>query len=308
MALGLVVLMLVGLLVAGGIALLVVLLANKNTRPAGIALLVVGPGVVVIGAMFLLFFARASPSTRPAEATISEAPVSRLLPEPNPKGGVSEPPEKSSGVLPAMGRSLAKAASETGVAKASRSVKDSPSVLAASLRALGRAIAQEGKRPGSGASEEKTLAAKRPPWVDAEPGLVDGDYQMTATVGPFATRQECDDAQPAALQEAASDYVERFLGPDAPRSVRLSPELLAKNVVADVWEEQRTTDFGPDIGRKPMIRRYVLLKFDRRVNEELKQQERNAVVQRRLRAAGVGMAAILGALALAFAYLKIAAR
>ena len=197
-------------------------------------------------------------------------------------------------MLPAIGNSLAKAASETGVARASRSVKKSPGVLVASLRALAEAIAKERNRPGSGPAG----APPRPAWVDAEPGMVGEVYRMTAMVGPFATRQECDEAQPDALREVAADYLDKYVGPAPPYSVRVSPEFLQEKVVTETWEEERMTDFGPGIGTRPMIRRYVLLEFTKEVQNELKRQQR-------LWYTGYGLAGVLAVLGLAFAYLKI---
>ena len=305
-------LLLICLFLLGGIALAAALLTNQKTRPWGIALLAAGAGVVAAGATFLLFSVGTSQPVPAEQATVLSRPPESArgvaggtgelsaLPDRTPASR-DEPGEKAPGVLPAMGRSLAKAASETGVAKASRTVKDSPSVLAASLKALGKALVRERKNPGTGVAD----AAARPAWVDAEPGVVNGDYQMPAMVGPFATQQECDDAQPKAIGEVADDYIKRYLGPGGSRGVRLSPEFLQEHVVTDTWEEQRMTDFGAGIGSKPMIRRYVLLRFDREVNGELKRQQHRAMVQRRLRATAFGLAGILGALALTFAYLKI---
>jgi type II secretory pathway pseudopilin PulG len=317
-------LVLIGMLLLGGIVLVVALMANRRTRPVGIVLLVVGGGVAVLGVLAVLslwlYTARSREvalkqdrqqatvirrSEAEARARVGHGPSWQpaLRPPSENVGHVSNVPgttescptaEKPSGVLPAIGNSLAKAASETSLARASRSVRQSPSVLAAALRALSRAIDKERTRLAAVPAEPP----KPPAWVDAEPGMVDGAYQITAMVGPFATRQECDEAQPQALEEVAAQYVDQRLGRGVLRWLRPSPEYLRRHVVAATWEEERMTDFGPDIGRKPMLRRYVLLSFNKDVRDELTRRGR-------LCYAGYGLAAMLAALGLAFAYLKI---
>ena len=313
---------LIGMLLLGGIALIVSLLANPRTRAVGVVLVACGAMVVVLGglSMFVLVgrreIAREEALTQAAESRRIEAdglpqqgapakpalqPASKTVAPVKPTAAVPEPePEKASGVLPAIGSSLAKAASETGVARASRSVQESPSVLAASLRALFKAVAKERTRPGSGTAE----APKPPAWVDAEPGMVGGAYQMTAEVTGL-TPQQCDEAQPEELEKCAAIYVEHQLGPGAPKSIRLSPEFLQEHVVSDVWEETVTVDYGGDTGRKPTILRHVLLKFGPGANQEVQKLSRLATIHHRLRLAGYGLAALLAALGLAFAYLKI---
>ncbi len=148
-----------------------------------------------------------------------------------------------------------------------------------------------------------TPAAPRPAWVDAEPGLVDGDYQTKVMVGPYATEEECDEALTPALQQAVSDYAERYLGSGGSRGLRITPDL-RQHLVAQVWEDVQMTDFGPEIGPKPMIRRYALLRFAHGVKDEIRAQHRAAVVEKRLWFLGYGMAGVLGLLGLTFAYLK----
>jgi hypothetical protein len=248
---------------------------------------------------------------RPVEATpphdTAEAPGDdpEAIPVPPPAAKPESPP----GLVRAVGESLAKGATETASQTSmGRASQKAPSAVVAAFQALARAVKWERKRPGSG-----TVATPEPPdWVNAEPGLASvefepgsfGDvYQMTAKVGPYSTREECDEAQPAVLQEVVAEYAERYVGPGTTRGVRFSPEFL-QQTVGEVWEEKRMHDFGPGMGKRPMIQRYVLLRFDSEVNHQLKQQLRRAVIDRRLRYTGVGLAALLASLGLAFAYLK----
>src|SRR5205814_196301 len=66
-------------------------------------------------------------------------------------------------------------------------------------------------------------ANPRPSWIDAPPKLTGGVYRTKVTVGPFATREECDRALPAVLLKATNNYIDSFLGEGASRWVKLPP-------------------------------------------------------------------------------------
>lgn len=152
------------------------------------------------------------------------------------------------------------------------------------------------------AGETPEADASRPGWVDTEPNLVGDVYRMSMVVGPFTTCKECDDHLPEALQKAAGQYIEDYLGHEAAGRVRLPARLLLERVVKDRWEETRSYSVGP------MKNLHVLLEFDRKFNEEAKEAWRKVRIEDRIGGvAGMGVL-ILGSLAALFGLLKVTAR
>ncbi len=138
----------------------------------------------------------------------------------------------------------------------------------------------------------------RPDWVGRDARRVDGAYEMTASVGPYATRLECERALPAELDAVVADYVERYLGGAFRDRVRLPLDYLRDRVIAEEWEEVRQTSVGP------MLQLHVLLSFDSQVNTRLKAIRDQMIVGERLRVLALSIGSVLAAVATAFLYLK----
>ena len=141
-------------------------------------------------------------------------------------------------------------------------------------------------------------AEPRPAWVDAEPRRNGDTYQMSITVGPYATRLECDAQLPKALQGAVDAYVETYLGPQAAGRVRLPAEELRTQLVKEEWEETIQASFGP------MKQLHVLLQFDHKMRDRIHEARTNAIITERLIYTGTGVGGGLLLLAILFALLK----
>ena len=173
-------------------------------------------------------------------------------------------------------------------------------MLRAMVRALSQALVEEEKALAvkkGGAKPPAAPAKTSPDWVEAPPRSLRGVYQMSVAVGPYTTRAECDAKLPDALQEALDHYAEVCLGGQVEEPVLLPPDQL-RQLVKDQWEEVRQYSVGP------MVRLHVLLEFDRKVKDRVVEEHKRGVVARRLRFAGVGLAAGLALLGALYGYLK----
>jgi len=148
------------------------------------------------------------------------------------------------------------------------------------------------------AETAKPAAAERPAWIDSEPGTVDGVYQVVVKVGPYNTSLECDANQGYAIWDTMRQYVTSYLGSQAARQVRLTPEIL-RHIVRGRWQETNEYSVGP------MIERYLLLKFDDAARGMIKAERDRTIVAGRLWYTGGGVAVVLALLSVLFAGLKI---
>jgi hypothetical protein len=153
------------------------------------------------------------------------------------------------------------------------------------------------------AAKPSKPANSRPAWVDATPQLVGDAYQMSITVGPYTSRQECDVKLPEALQEAVDSYVETCLGGQPEERVVL-PGASLEQLVKEKWEEVRQHTFGPTT-QLPMTNLHVLLQFDRKVKEQILEEHKNCVIARRLWTTGIVLAVGLAMLAAVYGFLKM---
>jgi len=285
--LALIALAVVGLVVVGGIVAVVVLFSNRKTQTTGAALLLIGLGVFVFLGFVALFGIRMHSSKRTAVISVPQGSMVTL-----------KPPAQS----PNQDIALKVKASTTDDGQTKIEVTDeagSNKLLPALAKALAKAIAETKKQPAEPVKPADTAPIEKPEWVDVPPGPVDGVYQTTVTVGPYTTRQECDDALPRELSRATADYVETYLDTRAGRRVSLSPEFLREHVVKAEWEEPIQASVGP------MIQVHALLKYDGPVNARLKEEWRRTIISSRIMYAGAGLLAVMGALLALFAFLKI---
>lgn len=170
------------------------------------------------------------------------------------------------------------------------------------------------KPPGSETKPAAQGKPSSPPpaWVGAGPQQTADGYQISIVVGPYTKRSECDAAMPAELQTAVALYIADYLGSKAARRVRLAPVYIRQNVVQQEWEEAVENPLDPKVRvllepeeKGPLTQVHLRLLFDRRVNDRIDQQWKQAIVSERLWYVGTGMAALLAVLSVVFAGLKI---
>ena len=248
---------------------LVSLLASPGTRLiglAGLALLAMVVGVVSVGTFAFLLEAR--PSAAPGDRDWQQA-----------EDASQDTPFS---VLP-VGPAVALASEDP------RPVDLSEEAVA---EAAGSPV-----RPTADA--EEAAAEARPDWVEAAPHKVGGVYRMTAMVGPYSTRLECDQKLSEALQEKLDEYLETYLGPEAAGRVRLEPGYVRDHIAKQQWEETKQFSVGP------MIQVHVLMEFDRAANARIDEAWEKAIVTRRLGVVGGLGAVVLLLLSAVWTYLKI---
>jgi hypothetical protein len=155
------------------------------------------------------------------------------------------------------------------------------------------------------AADAKPVAAKpaakaRPPWVEAEPGLIEEGYQKIVVVGPYSTEPECHRDIPGKLEEAVDEYAQSYdskLGPH----LRITSETLRAEQPRLVREEYAET-ISSSVG--PMRQIHLRLVFDRKFNRWLDQKLAQIVVVRRVGALAVGGGGVLALLGVAWLVLR----
>jgi len=318
------------LLLLAAIGGLVAMVVNPKTRPWGIGLLgaLAVPVIVVVVLVLPLRLSLQEETARAHTQAALAAQGEALRSTHQPIQGVTIPVEEPS--APEVEPPKAAASSDEtpqaaeGPAEKQREAASKP---AKKPTAPSKKPAAPAKKPavpdkseprpsGSGpaASPDAPLShgrgsgkdTKRPDWVDAPPGMVGGEYRCTVVVGPYTTRMECDREMLRELRPAVDEYVRLYLGDELARrwDVRLGDQYIRQNVVRATWEELKQTIAAPD----PMPQLHVLLAFDRKTNDLLRQMlrdtQRNALVEERLIVAGVALAGVLAVLAVAYAVLK----
>ncbi len=285
---------LIVLLFFGIVAAFIALFANPKTRAAALAVLRVG-GLIVVMLLILVAFLRFNAYSEPvapsrpvhqtAQSTVNLPDIAAEVPSP-----------ASAAHAPAA--TAEKGEDEYSQAVASRSV----GMLRAMVHALSRALAEEEKDLAAkkGTAPAKTAMAKNAPaWVGSPERLVGDAYQMTAVVGPYTTRQECDAKLPEELQKAVNHYAAICLVDSSVANISLPMDFLRQNVVKGQWEEVRQHSVGP------MTSLHTLLAFDSRVKDRIVEEHQRGVVAGRLWLAGVGLTACLLLLAVFYGYLRI---
>ena len=299
------------LIFLGLLSTTVLLLAHPKTRVVTLAFFSV-LGVIAVLLMGGRWFYALQRSEPIRGATVAEYPLDTpAVPTPSAATAAKSDEEiaqaiaaKAAGIMQAMVRAVGRTLTEE------ESVQAAEKETAESLPSpAGRGAGGEGSKDAKDAEQpaltltlsqrERGPAPDRPAWIDAPPQVVDDAYQMSISVGPYTTRAECDAKLPEALQEALDQYVEVCLGDQTVDRVRLPVEYLRKEIVKEQWEETRQHSVGP------MVWLHVLLKFDRKLKDQVLEAYGRATVNRRLQLVGAWAALGLGLLTVAFGYLKI---
>jgi len=282
------VLILAPLVVLGGLAMLVVLvllLANKNTRPVVLGLLGLAIAVaVVLGAYLLVGVRMESRDVRVAQPSV------RSMELPSGAEVIVTPPA-------ATAEQDAELPAETSGYK---------SLLRTVGMAIGRAIADEKKeqaKSGGKPSKIRSALAEAPPaWVGSSPDVdQDGAYVTSISVGPYKTRLDCNAELPGELDKAVSEYVQASVGRAARDRIGLPTDYVQQNVVQEEWEEWK--EYESPLGE--MLTVHKRLVFDDRSEAKLQEQWNSIVTAERMVGVGAVAGALLALLATAFAYLKI---
>ena len=301
---------LVALLFLGGLLVTLLLLAHPKSRPYGLALL--GVGVVIVGGLAFLLWNTTrlhSEGLTPEALTVGEAadgPAPRPLQADVPADRAADGGHTTAG----------EASGTTAAAPPSTSPRQPGRVIKALTAALARGIQEtkeDRKEPGAtpGAGEASGVAsaasepAEPPPgWIDIHPSrkwviteqrLVGDVYQMSAVVGPCATRAECDERLPELRKAALAEYAEK-LRPAGAGGVRFPTEAFEDRVVCK--DPRELTNHYEKAGRLKQL--HVLLEFEPDLVQDIKDQWIQGMVAQRLWYTGTGLTALLALLAVAY--------
>jgi hypothetical protein len=200
----------ISVLLFAGLAIGAVLLAFRQSRPFGIAVLCLGGVLAMLGST--MYWLRASRLTMPRQVMVSSEPTFRPVAKP------------------------AVLADAPAAATAKRAEAESS-----------EAVAKGTEKKGEKKPDAKRAATKpEPAWVKATPGMVGDAYQMAIVVGPWKTRQECDTELPDELRKALFTYAKTYLGSPLRGDISLPhPDYLRRQLVKEEWEEVRETSVGP---------------------------------------------------------------
>ena len=284
----LILLLVLAMLIFGGLAAAIAMLAFPKTRTVGILLLSVGALVVVVG-----FFAVGFISITPVP--VARSPVRIETNQHDIQAEPNIPVESGEKVEVKSTKPAAKPPAEKGKTPSRAAVK-----AAIAVEKKADATKPDVTKPAEAPAAPLPPAKKRPAWVDEPAHMLGDTYQTTIVVGPYATPQECDDELPGELHKALHRYIETYVGrPAAAQPVTLPDDFLRDEVVKSKWEEVVPSSVGP------MKQLYVLLQFDRKVKSRIMDECQRSVIAGRLWMAGSGLAVILWLLAVMYGYLRI---
>jgi hypothetical protein len=312
----------------------VVLLAFKQTRPIGIALLslvMVGiVGVLVVGSYFwarhsdAVHIARIEQHRKTQEAEIAartrvairvdspppptEAPSAaatssppEAAPAPAAAEPASTPAEPPSKPAEPTAQSTDKPSAEAP--PADKPAGESPAAATTPVEKPPAAKPQPTDKPAvdkpsADKPPAEALPAPIPAWLNQKPRIEGNTYHATIESGPFTTEQECIQALDAKLQRAARDYVERWQGAEAAHLAQLDLPYLKTHVLKATYRDEVHHSFGL------MQRLYGKLEFDDRTRDEIMRRLRDAIVSARLTRLSGAVGLVLGVLAIGLGYLK----
>jgi hypothetical protein len=150
---------------------------------------------------------------------------------------------------------------------------------------------------GGATSEQRSQNPNRPAWVDAPPGVIDGQYCLTIKAGPALSLEDSQAELRSEIQKAVASYAEKRFDSPLAQQIRWNIEPLFREIIADQWQQTHLIDSGPTAGQTPMFWVYARLRFTPRVQQEIARQYREAVIQSRLHTLagfGAGLLVLLG--------------
>ena len=143
----------------------------------------------------------------------------------------------------------------------------------------------------------------KPAWVEQPAKRVGNLYRLTYVIGPYASREECENEVDLKGQSALRAYMNRLLGTghaesDSDSEIAFPAGYVRERLVRDTWAEPVTTSFGP------WVRLHVLTEIDGAAQADVKSWWRDQQIDGRLRTAGWWwMSAVVG-LGLVYAGLR----
>lgn len=142
---------------------------------------------------------------------------------------------------------------------------------------------------------------QRPPWVDEPAGRSGDVYHRVLTVGPYTSREECDQKLPEAVEGLLAEYATSMidLGLFPGEIPNEFTNRWQSHVVRDTWQETVRSSVGP------MIQLHARVEIDGRVRAALKQLAYEYDVRRRLIVTGICFAGVLGLIAGGYGLLKL---
>ena len=188
----------------------------------------------------------------------------------------------------------------------------------ASLKVWSGEVAEAGSIPlEPAASDENRTAAKgqgdlsvvyidyerRPDWVESTPIVDSGKVDRIAvSSGPWVLRRESVKALDAEIKLAADQYINEQVGNDAAATMlRYDVSTLKRRVIG----QGQTFEEVIEVSVGPMHQMHALLEFDPAFRQEVNARWGNIVATSRLLQTGLGAAAVLGLLGVAFGYLRL---
>jgi len=163
-------------------------------------------------------------------------------------------------------------------------------------------------------AKETTAEDKSPPtgeladWVGTPPQKVKGVYRMPIKVGPYSTREECDQELPKELRAAIDQYAATYLGRGVRGQIRLPIDYVKREIVKDECEQKKEVKISPEGQPEKfadVLYVHVLLEFDREVNARIEEEWNKALVTERLGGVGVLGVLVFVLLGAVWSYLKI---
>lgn len=154
-----------------------------------------------------------------------------------------------------------------------------------------------------GAGEENGQTAL-PVWVDQQPGMVDGAYQMSVSIGPYTSEVECLRELSPAVSAAVEDYIARYLDEDTGVRVSLPWQYIEEHVIADRVFQKRMVDISTS-ERAEMVQMHVLLRFNHQTNAQIRQAVQEQTHLQHVMIAGFVAAGLLWLICVLWSYLRL---
>jgi hypothetical protein len=145
------------------------------------------------------------------------------------------------------------------------------------------------------------LPPEPPPWVNLAAFNIDRVAYRPVTSGPYATRDECRRALAEAMKRAVDEYVDEYHGrPEAADYVDIDLAYIKTHLRHGDVYQEQV-----QASFGPMIQQHALLEFGHDFQEEIERRWQQVKVTSRLAHVSLAALAILAGLATIFAYLRL---